>query len=262
MPQPRQAKKRPARAKPAPAAPAKETKRPAPVHLDPRQIDRAQALSFFEPRRESYERLADVLRPYLPTDGTLFDVGGNVGYFTRTVADRLGFTGTVHLFEPVPNLARIAQEIATDGPWTAHVHTYGLGVSDETLEIFTAGDGNIGWNTLVADRAADTMNRQEIQVRVFTGTGITEVPDVIKIDVEGAEHLVIGGMLDALAGWERKPVILCEVAWGAAGHPQWTEELAAFEALAALGYQVRDLDGQPFDLATLSRTTDVLFLPA
>ena len=177
------------------------------------------------------------------------------------LAERTGFRGTVHLFEPVPNLATLCKQTLADVPYTAHVHEFGLSDADASIDIFVAADGNLGWNTMVADKATADMVASQIQVKAFNGAGITDIPSFIKIDVEGAEHRVFAGMIEALASWTKRPVILCAIGWGV-NHPQWEEELAAFGDLAALGYRTVTLEGEPVDVTTLQKTSDVLFLPA
>jgi FkbM family methyltransferase len=246
----------PARAKKVPQAP----KPPVP-RATASDVAHADALAWFEGRRAIYERLAAAVAPYVRPDGVFYDVGGNIGYFTKVLAEQTGFHGTVHLFEPVPNLAKLCAVTLADAPYTAHIHEFGLSNEDATIDIFVAGDGNLGWNTIVADKASAGMVSSQIQVRAFNGAGIDDVPSFIKIDVEGAEHRVFAGMVQSLAAWPVKPVILCEIGWGR-NHPQWTEELAAFGDLAAIGYRTTDLDGEPLDVTTLEKTTDVLFVPA
>lgn len=224
-------------------------------------VAHAEAFAWFETRRAMYDRLASAVAPYVEKNGVFFDVGGNIGYFTHVLAEHTGFTGTVHLFEPIGNLARLCAITLADAPFTAEIHEYGLSNEDATIDIFVGGDGNLGWNTMVADKANPNMRSSRIQVRAFSGTGITDVPSFIKIDVEGAEHRVFAGMIESLASWPVKPVILCEIGWGVS-HPQWSEELVAFGDLAAIGYRTVDLDGEPLDVTALTKTTDVLFLPA
>ncbi len=224
-------------------------------------VAHADALAWFEGRRATYERLAAAVAPYVKPDGVFYDVGGNIGYFTKVLAEQTGFRGTVHLFEPVPNLAGLCALTLADAPYTTHIHEFGLSNEDASLDIFVSSDGNLGWNTIVADKATAGMVSSQIKVKAFGDAGITDIPSFIKIDVEGAEHRVFAGMIDALAAWTTKPAILCEIGWGV-NHPQWAEELAAFGDLAAIGYRTVDLDGLPVDVTTLQRTTDVLFLPA
>lgn len=223
-------------------------------------VSHADASAWFEKRRAGYVELAAAIRPHLPTDGVLYDVGANIGYFTKVLADELGFDGSVHLFEPIPHLAALCSQTlhGEDVAWSLH----GFGLSDEnaSVDIFVAADGNLGWNTLVAGRRTHGMKAVPIKVRRFDDLGFLVAPDVIKIDVEGAEHRVLHGMRDSLIRWSPRPTILCEIGWGA-GHPDWQAELAAFEMLAGLGYRPYALDMSPIDVADLTATSDVLFIP-
>lgn len=220
-----------------------------------------RATEWFEGRRASYEKLVDAIAEYVPTAGTVLDVGANIGYFTKTLVERTGFVGTVHLFEPVPNLADLCEQAVARLPCTATVHRIGLSDENTRLEIFVSSDGNLGWNTIVAEKAhGKGMVPVEIKVARFDGLGLAERPDLIKIDVEGAEYRVLSGMLPALAAWSPRPVILCEIGWGA-DHPAWAQELEILDQLVALGYRPVDVGGAEVELRALRSTTDVVFLP-
>jgi FkbM family methyltransferase len=251
MPEPR---------RPRPAA-RRTPVQPDTVRATASDVDHAAALAWFENRRPVYERLAAAVAPYVDPSGVFYDIGGNIGYFTKVLAEKTDFRGTVHLFEPVPNLAKLCAITLADVPYTAHIHEYGLSDADATLDLYISNDGNLGWNTMVAEQASAGMARTQIQVREFAAAQIGDVASFIKIDVEGAEHRVLAGLTPALATWPVKPVILCEIGWGTR-HPDWDEELAAFGDLAAIGYRVVDLDGQPVDITSLTKTSDVLFLPS
>jgi len=247
-------------ARPAPSAASVGVK-PGAAVLTAQTVDLDGANAFFEKRRAAYETLADAVAPYLPTDGVLFDVGANVGFFTKVLVERTGFSGRAHLFEPVPNLAELCAVTADELPCEATVHRVGLSDADTRLEIFVSSDGNLGWNTMVEKKAhGKAMIPVDIEVARFDGLAITDVPDLVKIDVEGAEYRVLAGMLPSIALWSPLPVILCEVGWGA-GHPEWPQELAAFDALKALGYGTTLVNGDEVDVRDLRSTTDVLFIP-
>lgn len=217
------------------------------------------ALAWFEKRRPTYIRLAKAVEPYVRRDGIVVDVGANIGYFTKLLGETLNLTGTVHLFEPVPNLAALCRVTVDALPFQTHVHEYGLGARDDEIEIFTDINGNLGWNTIIAERATG-MTASKIQVRKFVPEMIEGPPAFIKIDVEGAESTVLEGMLDALTAWNPRPPVLCEIGWGQA-HPHWQQELAVFTRMLDLGYRVVDLEGRPVDLTAITSTRDVIFLP-
>jgi FkbM family methyltransferase len=231
----------------------------APERLTAGQVSHAQALDWFAPRRKTYERLVGAVAPFVDPDGLVLDVGANIGYFTKVFGETLGFRGTVHLFEPIPHLAELCRTTLGEVPYTAVVHEFGLSDADAQIEIFQAADGNLGWNTIVASKASAGMQPLAIQVRAFDSCAIEGTPSFIKIDVEGAEYSVLAGMLEALESWSPRPTILCEVGWGS-GHPAWAKELEIFDQLARLGYGTQNLDGQPIDVRSLTRTTDVLFV--
>lgn len=221
----------------------------------------AEATRFFQRRQANYEKLADAIAPHLPRDGVLFDIGANIGYFSKVVGERTGFQGSAHLFEPLPHLAQFCFRSLANADFSVAVHQYGLSDGDGHVDIFIDTQGNFGWNTMIGERASG-MSPQRITVRRFEGMGLEIVPSVIKIDVEGAEFLVLRGLLPALERWGSRPPILCEIGWGATGHPNWAAELAVFAELAQLGYRATDLDGDPVELAEITATCDVLFLPS
>ncbi len=243
---------------PAAVEAAGATAPPAVLRAD--TVSYRDAFDWFEKHRPTYERLARAVAPYVDPNGTVLDIGANIGYFTKVLGEALGLTGTVHLFEPVPNLAALCRITVAELPFEAVVHEYGLSDEDAEIEIFTARGGNLGWNTIIAERAKG-MAASRIQVRKFQPEELGgAIPSFVKIDVEGAESRVLGGMLDAIKNWSPRPTILCEIGWGQR-HPQWQEELAVFTRVLDLGYQVIDLTGEPLDITKLTKTTDVIFVP-
>lgn len=247
-------------APPGPAAPPKESPPPKSGPPSAATVDHETALKFFEKRKAGYQRLSAAVAPYVDRHGVIFDVGANIGYFSLILAEELEFVGKAHLFEPVPHLASLCRKTLADVSFEWELHEYGLSDEDAELDIFIAADGNLGWNTMIAEKASAAMKRVAIAVKAFEGAGIDEQPSFIKIDVEGAEYKVLRGMLGALEGWSPRPVILCEVGWGQ-GHPSWEEELSVFRELEAVGYEICGIDGTAIHVTDITKTTDILFLP-
>ena len=74
----------------------------------------------------------------------------------------------------------------------------------------------------------------------------------IKIDVEGAEWMVLNGMRECIRKWNPKPIMLIEIGWGT-NHPNREKELAEFNYLFDNGYKKITLDDVD--------TTDKIFIP-
>lgn len=231
--------------------------------LDPNQVTLKEALGWFEERRPGYEELASHLAPYLPPDGVLLDIGSNIGFFTKVLAEKTGFRGKALLFEAVPHLAALSRETLSQAAFRFEVFPYGLGDKNESLSMHTSKDGNIGWNTFISEKAQPGMARTSVEVRIFDELGVGDTPSVVKIDVEGSEYRVLRGMTRSLASWNPKPVILCELSWGKM-HPHWREQSEVLRDLLTLGFDLCRLDGSrilPDQVHEEQVTTDYLFLP-
>ena len=223
-------------------------------------VSHKEAMKWFEHRKAGYEELISAITPYVKQDSVIFDIGANVGYFSYLLAEKIDFEGSLYLFEPLPNLANLCEETFQGAPYEAKVFNYGLSDEDSEQDIFVASNGNLGWNTLVQSKASDDMEKIRIKLKQFEKCELDAVPTFIKIDVEGAEYLVLRGMLDSLRKWAPLPVILCEVGWGSS-HPKWDEELEVFRQLKEIGYTICDLNGQEMDEKSITSTTDILLIP-
>jgi FkbM family methyltransferase len=223
-------------------------------------VTHKEAIDWFERRKQEYDQLISAASPYIRRDSIIFDIGANIGYFTFLLLQRLDYNGTAYLFEPVPHLAKLCKTTFRDVPFNVTVFDFGLSDRDTEEDIFIAGDGNLGWNTLISQKATSDMKKISIRLKTFDTCGIDVTPSFVKIDVEGAEYMVLKGMLGSLRKWHPLPVVLCEVGWGQ-DHPAWEEELWVFTEMKRIGYTICNLDGLLIDETSLQRTTDVLFIP-
>lgn len=229
--------------------------------LNPLTVAYREAFSFFTDRREQYIDSASVLSKFVEPYDDFIDVGANIGFFSLEFMKKIDFKGHAYLFEPVPNLAKLCSVTFADLPYNVTINPYALGDVNGVATIYTADDGNIGWNTLVSAKASLGMQKMEIETRRFDSLGI-ELGSIgaIKIDVEGGEYQVLSGMLPSLEQSRRLPVLLVEVGWGG-NHPHWDKELDVFSRLERLGYATFNPDGSCIDVACIKETRDVLFVP-
>jgi len=227
--------------------------------INPATVTYHNAWKFFQGRDKYYFELLEAITPIIDKNGIILDVGANIGYFSLALFERTGFKGTAHLFEPVKHLASLCEDTFKENKYDVTIHPFALGSENKTTKIYLADDGNIGWNTIIAGKAGVKMREEIIEIKKFDDLEIP-LPEFIKIDVEGAEWMVLQGMMNKLSASVKLPVILCELGWGNK-HPQFDEVTKTFSALEKLGYQICDLRWKATDINTISETTDILLLP-
>jgi FkbM family methyltransferase len=145
---------------------------------------------------------ARLIHRLLKSGSWFVDVGANLGYFTLLAAKWTSPAGRVDAFEPDPiNRQRLEQ----------HLHENALG---DRVRIYPiAASSQAGEVQLIHPQTAGTNHGMASFYKSLTGEGETftvptarldqvldGVPDLIKIDVEGAELSVIEGLQKILSG--------------------------------------------------------------
>jgi len=138
----------------------------------------------------------------LSTSGvkTVFDVGANMGHWTR-LARKAFPNAQIHCFEIVePTFKKLQENL--DGVPNVVFNNIGLSDQDQEVEVRHYPD-NSGLSTLFsnyAHRKASTILKAWVTsgANYMTSRGILRI-DLLKIDVEGAEHLVLEGFAEAIA---------------------------------------------------------------
>lgn len=152
-------------------------------------------------------QVVQVLRNYLQTGSVFVDIGANVGWHTAVGSSIVGSTGRVYAIEPNPDNARlIAHTVQRNG--LTNVELLPFALSERTgYAAFRSAVGSNGGFTWGKDPSfIDPMVTIVPTVR-FDDLDIARV-DVIKMDVEGAEPMVMRGAVEMI---ERDhPVIVFE----------------------------------------------------
>jgi FkbM family methyltransferase len=189
------------------------------------------------------------------TPFTFLDVGANGGWYALNVAVRFP-ASRVHAFEPVPGTFRSLEgNLAENALANVQLHNLGLleRAGRETFYVDARISGRASARNLVDDPAALPVACEVERMDAFCGQrGLR--PDVIKLDVEGAELSAIRGGLGAIA--EGRPLILAELLrkWARrfGYHP---DEVIAL--LAGLGYRCHHAEGgRLVELPVMGETTE------
>lgn len=173
---------------------------------------------------------------FIATDSVVWDVGANVGLFSFTAAFKAGPRGLVVALEPDLLLVQLLRRSSRiQPPASAPVRVIPVAVAESVdLRNFCIASRARSTNFLSGYGTTQTGGTAEEQITLtVTLDWLAErfpLPDILKIDVEGAELEVLRG---AKSLFQRKrPVVLCEV--GSESSP----DVTAF--LSSLGYQIFD----------------------
>lgn len=229
-----------------------------PFHLDlTKPYQQEMYYGFMEPNEIAF------LKRLLQPRDVFIDVGAHIGFYSAVALSRVGLLGEVHAFEPVPDnfehLLAWAEEVNALG-YQVVAQQKALGATRCVIEGRTQRDWR-GWSILAPDRVEEGAAELEFRVEVirFDEYWTSRAPEditCVKIDVEGAEVLVLQGM-EGLFTAGARPVIMCEI------RPHNIEPVA--EILLPLGYRAfRCVErGRllPFDIASPVACYLVVWLP-
>lgn len=168
--------------------------------------------------------VASVLRPGM----VCWDIGANVGFYTLLIAELVGSTGKVFAFEPLPaNVDILRQHVAMNGYRNVTIFPDALGNMDSEVRFDPRANASMGRIS-----AAGGLTVPCLKADTVIASGQARAPDVVKIDVEGAEADVLRGASRLF----RNHPILFLVTHGDVIHRECLELLAAFDyEVCALG---------------------------
>jgi FkbM family methyltransferase len=172
----------------------------------------------------------DALSGWLRPGGVVWDVGAHIGFMSLIAQRAVGSAGTVVAFEPIPeNAERLRGHIAAN---RAAVRVVEAGVAREVGEavMYKHGGSTLQWSL----EPLPGSERLTVPITTLDAALANHpVPDVVKIDAEGAEADILAGATQLL---EHGPVIIVEI-WDSPDQVR---------ALLPSGWTVEDLDGSNY----------------
>jgi FkbM family methyltransferase len=187
---------------------------------------------------EVQESLTELIKP----GQVVFDVGANIGFLTILCSRLVGAAGVVYAFEPMPDNAKVLRHnLMLNGLENVIVVEKAVSSETGTAELFVspwsaAHSLNVAGASKQNNRGPEA--QKPIVVDTITlddflaGEGV-RAPDLVKLDVEGAEVLALEGMRGTMES--ARPLLLCEL------HGTRTE----YEAFTdSVGYTTTVLDAE------------------
>jgi FkbM family methyltransferase len=225
------------------------------IHVDPTDY----AVGHTVARTGCYEPdVSAALRDVLGEGATFVDIGANIGWFSLLGASLVGAAGKVVAIEPNPRNVALLRQSARDNGFD-NIEVLAVALSERPGAVALETDGSNG-RIIPVDGPPREPVAAEFVVASYplddllasAGTGPVHV---IKMDVEGAEPLVLRGATATMTS--SRPVLISEFfplaldssPWGSA--PGYLGELRALGyRLSVIGHEADHADAEIMSLAT------------
>jgi FkbM family methyltransferase len=179
------------------------------------------AKRWFYPRYASGRRfheppISRLILSRLTSESTFYDIGANVGFFTVLAANVCSDSnGGVHAFEMDPSLIPLIQNSVRLNQNVGQVFVNCVACADQIGDFVQFGAAQVN-NPSTNRIVTDVSERQKSATSQLITTTIDHYwktsgasPDLVKIDIEGAEALAVPKMLDLVVS--KAPEIILEV---------------------------------------------------
>jgi len=149
--------------------------------------------------------ISALMEVLLPNDGVFYDIGSNWGWFTLFLASKPGFQGKIHAFEPFAASYFDLCNVVSQAGLSARVTAHHLALSNQeglaTMALpdkFQSGQATLQ-ESVIGGKTVRTATLDSLKL---------DPPDLVKVDVEGAEFKVFSGGLNVFS--QNKPMIVFE----------------------------------------------------
>ena len=140
---------------------------------------------------------------FLKDTDVIFDIGTNLGFMSLQFAC-ISKRGVVYSFEPMPlTFQKLCKNISLNPSLSNRINIMNKAVSDYNgpLSLYVPNDGHHGLVS-ISDKISNDVRLVTVQactIDTFVSDNNIKKIDFIKIDVEGAEGLVIKGAMNSIA---------------------------------------------------------------
>ena len=149
----------------------------------------------------------DLIENTVALDDVVFDLGGNIGYATLLFSRLVGAKGSVIAVEPSSrNFELLSHNVDINGISNVTVMQIAIGLHTGEIELNLTDQSNM--NSIL--ESASSVAKELVPWWNFSElvSDLKVSPNFIKMDIEGAETLVIKGMSSFLTETERCSIIM------------------------------------------------------
>jgi len=196
--------------------------------------------------REGYEKAqVKFVQQYVKRGDFAIDIGTNIGFYSLLFSRIVGSEGSVIGFEPLIHLFDAAKKsVEENGFSQCALHNVALADKRGSARIRYRRDSTNWGGASLCFEDSDPAGRIEVTVPIapladFVGD---LKANFLKIDVEGAEYLVLSSARDYLSSM--KPIVMSEIHREQLRRVSGTDPLAYIRMMNDIGYSCREIDGE------------------
>jgi FkbM family methyltransferase len=154
------------------------------------------------------ERVQEFVAEHVKPGFVVYDIGAHIGFFTLLFSSLAGTAGRVYAFEPLPqNFDRLTANIEANG--LSNVEACSLAISDEEGSATLVVDDSSLKGHLAEMKPGGAENVVRVEARTIDAMvcHAARIPDLLKIDVEGAEGRVMRGAAQTIQACRPRLII-------------------------------------------------------
>ena len=175
-------------------------------------VNRIDSIKWFLKYYREFEPLISAAwKNFLPEGGVVVDIGANIGYHSLLAGVCVGPTGKVIAFEPSTTIFReLSANIELNH--ATQIAAQNLAVSNRSgpVNLYYAGEDEQGHSSITRGVGPGEVAQAITFAEIGTLVDLASI-DLIKIDVEGAESLVIEGLLPVAHQLKEQCAIFLEI---------------------------------------------------
>ncbi len=189
-------------------------------------------------------KVSKLLNRMLRPGQVAFDIGSNIGMHAMIMANRVGPTGRVHVFEPDPHpMGRLKANLALNGLDNATLNQAAVSARTETRQLFLHDDtiGNFANASLQQSNVGRSTRAIDMKVWSlddYVAANPLERLDVIKLLAQGEEWNALQGGMQTIAKFRPKVFFLWEPSYWARQSLCLMDAVRLFADLGYTTYQV------------------------
>lgn len=155
------------------------------------------------------KEVAEIIYNRLKPGDVFVDIGANMGFFSLLASKMVGPSGHIYAFEPSPETSRIfANNVKINGLKNIDARQFALSQSSGKVRFYEGPERNKGLSSF--RKVEDASSCYYVETHAFDQLDLKkEKIKIVKIDVEGAEELVLDGMVEFLTGYH--PDLVLEI---------------------------------------------------